>query len=331
MRARLLALEKIPSNNRERRQGRKERADAGPPSRQYRRKSRSVRMRVLIVGSRGQLGTDLVRAFADADVIPYTSEDMDITDEAAVQQRIAFTAPDLVINSAAFTRVDECEREHLRAFQINALGPRHLALACKRWDVPLIHISTNYVFDGKKSSPYEETDAPEPLNAYGITKLAGEHYVTCSWKKHYLVRVAGLFGLTPSRMKGTNFVEAMLRLGAKGTLLRIVNDESLSPTYTHDAAASIRRLADTGAYGLYHLCNQGSCTWYEFAEEIFHQAGMAVKLMPVSAEEYGAPAKRPSNSSLSTARLDAMGLAPQQTWQEALRDYLARRAPRAQP
>ncbi|HQH74624.1 MAG TPA: NAD(P)-dependent oxidoreductase, partial [bacterium] len=207
-------------------------------------------MRVLILGSRGQLGTDLVHAFADCAVTPCTSEDMDITDDSLVQQRIAYTAPDLVINTAAFTRVDDCEREALRAFQVNALGPRHLALACKRWDIPLAHISTNYVFDGAKAGFYDEDDPARPLNTYGITKLAGEQYVQALWEKHYIIRVAGLFGLTPSRLKGTNFIEAMLRLGSKGTPLRIVCDESLSPTYTADAAAVIRRLVDIGPYGV---------------------------------------------------------------------------------
>lgn len=282
-------------------------------------------MQILIVGSRGQLGTDLVEAFSDCKATSYTSEDMDITDEASVQQQIAFTAPDLVINAAAFTRVDECEREHIRAFSVNALGPRNLALACKRWDIPLLHVSTNYVFDGFKGEPYMESDPARPLNAYGISKLAGEHYLQALWDKHYIVRVAGLFGLTPSRMKGTNFVEAMLRLGSKGNPLRIVSDESLSPTYTRDAAAVIRRLVDTGNYGVYHLTNSGCCTWLEFAREIFEQSGMKVELLPVTAREYGAPARRPSNSCLNINKITQMGLGPLRPWQEALRDYLLQR------
>jgi dTDP-4-dehydrorhamnose reductase len=282
-------------------------------------------MQILIVGSRGQLGTDLVESFSDWKVISYTSEDMDITDEASVQQQIAFTAPDLVINAAAFTRVDECEREHIRAFSVNALGPRNLALACKRWDIPLLHISTNYVFDGFKGEPYEESDPAHPLNAYGISKLAGEHYLQALWNKHYIVRVAGLFGLTPSRMKGTNFVEAMLRLGSKGNPLRIVADESLSPTYTLDAAAVIRRLVDSGQYGVYHLTNSGCCTWLEFAREIFEQSGMMVELQPVTAREYGAPARRPTNSCLNINKITQLGFGPLRPWQEALRDYLLQR------
>ncbi len=283
-------------------------------------------MRVLIIGSRGQLGTDLVNSFADCQVTPYTSEDVDITDEASVQQQVAFTAPDLVVNAAAFTRVDECEREYMRAYSVNAIGPRNLALACKRWDIPLLHISTNYVFDGCKGEPYGEEDRPQPLNAYGISKLAGEHYLQALWEKHYIVRVSGLFGLTPSRMKGTNFVEAMLRLGSKGNPLRIVSDESLSPTYTKDAAAVIRRLVETNRYGIYHLSNEGCCTWLEFAQEIFMQSGMPVELQPVTAREYGAPAHRPPNSCFSTRKLSGMGFGPLRPWQEALRDYLLQRA-----
>lgn len=283
-------------------------------------------MNVLIVGALGQLGADLVKVFSDVKVIPYDIEDMDITDEARVQQQIAFTACDLVINAAAFTRVDECEREHVEAFRVNALGVKHLAAACKRWDVPLVHISTNYVFAGDKESPYVEEDPPAPVNAYGLTKLAGEYYLRYVWHKHYIVRVAGLFGLTPSRMKGTNFVEAMLRLGSRGTPLRIVSDEYLSPTFARDAAEHIRRLVETERYGTYHLVNHGGCSWIEFAREIFRQAGMDVQIDPVTAAEYGAPARRPPNSSLENAALAALGLDTMPSWQEALSVYLAQRA-----
>ncbi len=279
-------------------------------------------MRVLIVGALGQLGTDLVDAFSDCQVNPFDFDDMDITDEARVQQQIAFSAPDVVINTAAFTRVDECEREHVQAFRVNALGTLHVAMACRKWDVPLIHVSTNYVFDGMKGSPYIETDTPQPINAYGISKLAGEHYLQYTWPKHFIVRVSGLFGLTPSRMKGTNFVEAMLRLGKRGTPLRIVNDESLSPTFTVDAARIIRKLAETQAYGVYHLANSGGCTWFEFAEAIFKEAGLQVPLEPVTAEVYGAPARRPPDSRLENRALAELGLEPLPEWRDALRRYM---------
>ncbi|MEW6238828.1 MAG: dTDP-4-dehydrorhamnose reductase [Candidatus Omnitrophota bacterium] len=282
-------------------------------------------MRVLIVGSLGQLGSDLVSVFSDCQVTPYDLEDMDITDEALVQQQIAFISPDLVVNAAAFTRVDECERECERAFRVNALGPRNLALACRKWDVQFVHIGTNYVFDGEKGAPYLENDRARPVNAYGITKLAGEDFVRSIWDKHYIVRISGLFGLTPSRMKGTNFVEAMLRLGSKGNPLRIVADESLSPTSAKDAAIAIRRIVEKEIFGLYHVCNQGCCTWLEFAEEIFRQAGMNVALEPVTAKEYGAPARRPPNSCLEMKKLQEIGVPLPPLWQDALREYLDER------
>ncbi|MFH1743868.1 MAG: dTDP-4-dehydrorhamnose reductase [bacterium] len=282
-------------------------------------------MNVLIVGALGQLGSDLVKTFSDANVIAYDIEDMDITDEAKVQQQIAFTSCDLVINAAAFTRVDECEREHIEAFRVNALGVRNLAAACKRWDLPLVHISTNYIFSGEKKTPYIEEDVPSPVNAYGVTKLAGEHYLSYTWRKHYIVRVAGPFGLTPSRMKGTNFVEAMLRLAERGTPLRIVSDEYLSPTSAHDAAVHIRKLVETERYGTYHMVNHGVCSWFEFAQEIFRQAEIKVQVAPVTAAEYGAPARRPPNSSLENAELAKLGLDTMPSWQEALRDYLSNR------
>lgn len=282
-------------------------------------------MRVLIVGALGQLGSDLVDAFSDCQVTPVDVEDMDITDEPRVQQQVAFCAPDLVINTAAFTRVDECEREHVQAFRTNALGTLNLALACRKWDVPLMHISTNYVFDGAKGDPYAEADTAQPINAYGITKLAGEQYLQYAWHKHYIVRVAGLFGLTPSRMKGTNFVEAMLRLGRRGSPLRIVSDESLSPTYTTDASAVIRRLAETTEFGIYHLANQGGCTWLEFARTIFESAGMTVPLEPVTAKEYGAPARRPPDSRLDNLALRDLGLDDMPPWEDAVKRYLEQR------
>lgn len=282
-------------------------------------------MNVLIVGALGQLGRDLVKAFSDVNVVEYDIEDMDITDDARVQQQIAFTSCDLVINAAAFTRVDECEREHEEAFRVNALGVKNLAEACRRWDIPLVHVSTNYVFAGDKRLAYVEDDSPAPVNAYGLTKLAGEYYLRYTWDKHYIVRVAGLFGITPSRMKGTNFVEAMLRLGARGTPLRIVSDEYLSPTSASDAAHHIRRLVKTEKFGTYHLVNHGTCSWYEFAREIFSQAGMNVEVQPVTAEEYGAPARRPRNSALENAALGKLGLDTMPTWQEALSVYLKER------
>jgi dTDP-4-dehydrorhamnose reductase len=279
-------------------------------------------MKVLIIGSRGQLGTDLAKSFSDCQTTLYTSEDMDITDESLVQQQIAFTAPDLVVNSAAFTRVDECESEYTQAFLSNAIGPRNLALACKRWDIPLIHISTNYVFNGEKKDPYNEDDKTQPLNSYGISKLAGEHFIEAIWHKHMILRVSGLFGITPSRMKGTNFVEAMIRLGSKGNPLRIVCDEYISPTFTKDAAKVIRKLADLDQYGIYHLSNSGSCSWIDFAREIFRLTNIEVPLNEVTAKEYGAQARRPINSSLNTNKINNLGLGPLRDWKEALQEYI---------
>jgi len=280
---------------------------------------------ILIVGALGQLGSDLVREFSGENVIAYDIEEMDITDEARVQQQIAFTSCDIVINTAAFTRVDECEREQMEAFRVNALGVKNLAAACKRWDLPLVHISTNYIFGGEKPTPYTEEDPPGPVNAYGLTKLAGEYYLQYTWRKHYIIRVAGLFGLTPSRMKGTNFVEAMLRLGERGTPLRIVADEYLSPTSARDAAKHIRKLIETEQYGTYHLVNHGVCSWLEFAQEIFRQSGMNVPITPVTAAEYGAPARRPANSALENAALQKLDLDTMPPWQEALGVYLTER------
>ncbi len=282
-------------------------------------------MRVLIAGSLGQLGSDLVDVFSDHDVVAYDYEDMDITNESSVHDKISSNSPGLVINAAAYTRVDESETENIQAYKVNALGPFLLAKECSRLDIPLAHISTNYVFNGSKKDPYIEEDFTHPINAYGVTKLVGEFYVQYACEKYFIFRVAGLFGLTPSRMKGTNFVEAMLRLGAQGKPLRVVSDEYLSPTYTRDAAAIIKKITSTKHFGLYHLVNKGQCSWLEFANKIFNLADMQVQINPVTAEEYGAPAKRPKNSCLENRKLKKIGYDEMRTWQDALKDYLANR------
>ena len=195
-------------------------------------------MRILLIGANGQLGSDLVKVLPREDTTPLTHGEIEIRDPDSIHKALQTHRPDLVINTAAWHRVDDIEREPRPAFEVNALGVRNLALACREFNCALMHFSTDYVFDGRKRTPYEETDTPNPLSAYGISKLAGEHFIRYLWPKHYIVRSTGLYGVAGSSGKGGNFVETMLRLARAGKPIRVVDDQVLTPTYTADLAAA---------------------------------------------------------------------------------------------
>ena len=279
----------------------------------------------MVVGSTGQLGSDLVEAFASDDVRGLAHEDMDIGDEAAVQRVLAALRPDIVVNTAAFHNVPKCETEVERAYALNAVAPRRLARVCAELGARLVQVSTDYVFDGAKQTPYVETDRAMPLNVYGVSKLAGEHEVLGAGGNHQVVRSSGLYGIRPCRAKGGNFIDTMYRVAAEKPEVRVVNDEVLTPTFTADLAAQIRALALEGKPGLYHATNQGSCSWYEFARAIFDLGGIGTPLAPTSVHEMAAPVRRPFYSVLENAALATAGLDRMRPWREALTDYMARR------
>jgi dTDP-4-dehydrorhamnose reductase len=285
-------------------------------------------LRVLLIGAGGQLGSDLTKALAQEELIPLKHADVEVCDPSSVRHALQTYAPEVVINTAAFHRVDDCEREPERAFAVNALGVRHLALACREQGCALLHLSTDYVFDGRKGAPYEETDPPSPINAYGISKLAGEYFIRYILDKHYIVRTSGLYGVAGSSGKGGNFVELMLRLAREGKEIKVVNDQTLTPTYTVDLAAALARLIHTQRYGLYHITNSGECTWYQFAAKIFELAGVQAQLEPTTTVAFGAPARRPAYSVLAHKALLAAGLSEMRPWPEALAAYLTERRTR---
>ena len=272
-------------------------------------------MNVLVAGAGGQLGLELTELLPlkGHEVVALTRKELDITDALAVGRALEEHAPELVVNAAAYTNVDGCEMETDIAYRINALGPRNLAVHCERRGCELLHVSTNYVFDGTGERPYEAFDAPNPLNAYGRTKLAGEEYVKHLSNRWYIVRTAGLYG------RGRNFVRTMLRAAAGRDVLKVKDDEFISPTYSRDLAEGIIGVVESGAYGLYHLTDSGSCSWYEFALEIFRMAGVEVEVVPVPGSEYPLPAARPANGVLS-----ALGSPRLRHWRDALEDYLRR-------
>ena len=270
-------------------------------------------MRILVTGASGQLGLALQELLPDQghEVAALGHKDLDVSDASAVARTLDDHSPDLVINAAAYTNVDGCETEVEAAYRINSLGPRNLAVHCERLGRGLLHVSTNYVFDGEKDAPYEPFDLPNPQSVYAKTKLDGEEYVKHLCNRWYVVRTAGVYG------EGHNFVRTMLRVGLERDSLKVKDDEYVSPTYARDLAEGIAGIIHSGAYGLYHVTNAGSCSWYEFAREIFELAGIEVEVRPVPSSEYPLPAPRPANGVLST-----LGSPELRYWREALANYL---------
>jgi len=295
-------------------------------------------MKVLVTGANGQLGTDLCQVLQHFEVIPLTHNDIEISDMNSVKQAFNKYKPDTIINTAAYVRVDDCETEQDKAFIINALGARNVAVATQELGVKLIHISTDYVFGGEcetlvvssKSGgdkprgqhPYTEFDTPIPLSTYGKSKLAGENFVRHLCLKHFIIRTSGLFGIAGSSGKGGNFVETMLKLAKEQDELKVVDDQVFSPTYTKDLARKIAQLIGTEYYGIFHITNRGSCSWYEFAKEILRLASLKNPIVPVTSEQYPQKARRPRFSVLDNYHLRLLGMDDMRTCQEALKDYM---------
>lgn len=286
-------------------------------------------MKIAIFGIDGQLGTDLATAFESADIIPVPHDRVDITNEEGVSSALSSTSPDWVINAAAMTHVDRCETQAPPAFGINALGARNIARACSRSGARLIQISTDYVFDGKNETPYVEDDVPRPINVYGMTKLAGEMFVQDSCERHYIIRTSGLYGLANCRGKGTNFVETMLRLSKEHSELRVVMDERLTPTFTEDLAALLNLIVkNEPAFGVYHATNEGHCSWFDFATEIFRLTQLPIAVSGITSKEWGSPTRRPENSVLSSEKLASQAIDRMPDWHDALERYLSKRTTR---
>ncbi len=282
-------------------------------------------MKVAVIGANGQLGCDVCTAFSNSghEVIPFNHDVLDITDFNTVRAKLEQTRPHVIVNTAAMHNVEACEATPLKALEVNGIGVRNLALLSNELDSVLFHISTDYVFDGKKKAPYIETDYPLPLNAYGTSKLCGENFVRVITKKHFVVRVSGLYGTNPCRAKsGTNFVQLMLRLAREREEVRVVDDEELTPTFTEDIAQQITELSKTGHYGLYHATAQGSCSWYKFAAKIFELSGVKVKLLVADPNEFAAKVARPKYSVLENRNLKDISLDIMPHWEEGLRKYL---------
>jgi len=276
-------------------------------------------LRILVTGARGMLGTDLVEQLSGKhQVIGVDVEDFDITDVRQVEENVLDFNPELVIHSAAYTNVDGCETNVEQAYRVNAVGSQNMALACQKIDIPMLYIGTDFIFDGSKTTPYLEWDHPNPLSVYGSSKYAGEYFVSHLLQKYYIVRIAWLYG-----EHGNNFVKTILRLAAERDKLQVVDDQVGSPTYTRDVALGISKLVRSDNYGVYHMVNKGSVSWYGFAKKILELSGVqGVEVEPITSDKLDRPARRPAYSVLRNFALELTIGDPMRNWEDALEEFI---------
>ncbi len=277
-------------------------------------------MKVLVTGINGQLGHDVMGELKKRghEAVGVDIEEMDITDAECVKKVMTQTAPEAVIHCSAYTAVDRAEEEVELCRQVNAEGTKNVAEVCAGLDCKLLYLSTDYIFSGEGERPWEPGDEPDPLNIYGLTKFEGEQEIKSRMDKYFIVRISWVFGVN-----GNNFIKTMLRLGRENGAVRVVDDQIGSPTYTYDLAVLLVDMIETEKYGEYHASNEGTCSWYEFAKEIFAVAGMnEVEVTPVSSEEFPAKAKRPKNSRMSKEKLVKNGFNKLPSWQDAVKRYV---------
>jgi len=278
-------------------------------------------MKIIIIGSTGQLGTDLIKVLQhEHEVKGLTHQDIEVTEYNSCLI-LKEHNPHVIINTAAFHKTDQCEEEPMKTFSVNAIGARNIATISNEIGASTIFISTDYVFDGSKKEPYTEDDTPNPVNTYGISKLAGELY-TKQNPKHYIIRVASLFGAAGASGKGGNFIETMITKAKKNETITVVDDMWMSPTYTKDAALTIKAIIESKLpFGTYHAANQGFCTWFQFAKEIFKLTDLNITPTPIRTEQLRMNAKRPKFSALKSIKLPKYGIQIRE-WKQALHDYL---------
>jgi len=286
-------------------------------------------MKVAVIGCNGQLGTETVDTFRNNgdDVYPLTHGDIELSNIDSVATRLKDLRPEVIVNTAAMHHVENCEREPEKAFAVNAVGARNLALVVQELGAILMHISTDYVFDGAKGRPYEESDLPNPLNVYGNTKLSGEHFVRSTTDKYFVLRTSAIYGRSPCRAKGgLNFIELMLKLATERSEVRVVDNEVVSPTSTVDLASQMVALSRSDFYGLYHASAEGSCSWHQFAREIFALTNTKVNLQVAGPNDFPAKVPRPKYSVLENRGLKNYNVNVFRPWQEGVREYLSETA-----
>ena len=276
-------------------------------------------MKALVTGFKGQLGYDVVNELKKRGIesIGVDIEEMDITSLEDVNRVIKGSCVDVVVHCAAYTAVDRAEDDPETCRKVNVDGPRNIALVCKELDIKMVYISTDYVFSGEGEEAFEVNSPKHPNNVYGLSKSDGEDEVISLLDKHFIIRISWAFGIN-----GNNFINTMIRLGKERGEVKVVDDQIGSPTYTYDIAELIADMIVTEKYGIYHATNEGYCSWYEFAKEIFRQASLNIKVEPVDSSAFPVKALRPKNSRLSKKSLDKAGFKRLRSWQDALRDYL---------
>lgn len=283
-------------------------------------------MRIAVIGSDGQLGMDVCQEFEQSgdEVHRLGHTQVEIASSESVQDIVSKIGPDVVVNTAAFHQVEQCEQDPTKAFAINALGTRNVSATAARLGAIMIHVSTDYVFDGCKGTPYVEKDLPQPLNVYGNTKLAGEYFVSTASPRYFVLRTSALYGKHPCRAKGgLNFVELMRKLANEGKEIRVVDSEIVTPTATSELARQMVKLSRCDAFGLYHATAEGGCSWYQFAKEIFDLTGTEARLQIANPADFPAKVRRPKYSVLENAGLKSIGMNVLRPWQDGLKDYLA--------
>jgi dTDP-4-dehydrorhamnose reductase len=278
-----------------------------------------VSLKVLIVGAHGMLGSDLLQSLRDTQQVMGTDiEDFDITDQKETLKALSKIGPQWVVNVAAYTQVDRCEEEVELAFKVNADGVKNLAMACKEIQAKLFHVSTDYIFDGKKQKPYMEEDTPLPISVYGQSKLQGESYLRDFLEDFIIVRSGGLYG-----KRGTNFVNTIIKMAKEKKKLKVVNDQWVVPTYTVDLSRAIGALMEVSPKGVFHVVNSGFCTWYQFACKILELIGSTSKVIPISSDQLNSPAKRPGFSVLNCKKFTEVTGVELRSWEEALTEYIS--------
>jgi len=281
--------------------------------------------KIALIGADGQLGSELVKVLDDQEIYSFYYPEFDVTDAAKTSNAIRSLSPDMIINTAAYHRVDECEDNPEESFAVNTIAVRELASLCRDMDATLVHFSTDYVFDGQKQTPYIEDDLPNPLNLYAVSKLAGEYFVQNIPKKYFLVRTCGLFGEAGCWGKGTNFVDTMINREKRGDTIKVVNDQWVTPTSASELAQKVNELLQTSQWGLYHMTSEGECTWFEFAQTIFKLMGFDINVEAVDTMSYGAKARRPAYSVLENKNAKKIGITPFFPWETALEMYLKKK------
>jgi dTDP-4-dehydrorhamnose reductase len=281
-------------------------------------------MKIAIIGANGQLGTDLVEVMSQQghEVVALTHADIAVEQLDMVHKVLTKCKPDIVLNTAAYHITQKCEDHVETAFAVNAQGALNLAKVTADLKITTVYYSSDYVFDGAKQSPYLETDAPNPLNVYAVSKLAGEYFTLNYYPKSYVFRVSGIYGKVPCRAKGGNFITTMIRLAKEKPEVRVVTDEVLTPTPTYEIALKTVSLLQAEQYGLYHLTCEGSCSWYEFAREIFTALNLQTPLYKASVKDFPVPVKRPFYSVLENSRFNALGTERMPHWRDALHEFL---------